>query len=511
MATTIVLKFNKKVQTIPTPSSFEELVSVIKQKFYIKDSKPKIVFKDEDDDKYDIKDEESYQDFLSTNDELTKIKGTVSAKKFFEPPKEDSSDDDSEEEKPKPKQNPKKKEKDKDKDQEKEKEKEKDQENENVQAQINEKNDKEDKLIQRIADLEQCNLELKKTVDRLTSSLNTYIVQIEKHNNGIDSIIQSHAQLINSMFDNKEMFQNINQNLNKVTKIVTQKSELLSNSIDNSSSHSFKVNQVSTTSPYNTVQNVQSTSKMLNNQQYYDNNQKKFVNNNEHLNPTLKPEPIINQPNPVLQNSLGLSQLPPSASQLIGNPNSSTSVPKGEYNCQYVTTEIKISREQYDKKEFFLNIIITNNGTLPWPAKTVFKMARANQKDIAIEDIIVSENIVNIGDKIHIQPKATIISSNAMNNIGFQGFLYNKEIGVIGKVTTFNIVVVEVITTIEIKDKQPEKKEGPKELSQETIEEMYNELCKEFKADECFAREDIINAIKQSQGDLEKARENLFG
>ena len=27
-------------------------------------------------------------------------------------------------------------------------------------------------------------------------------------------------------------------------------------------------------------------------------------------------------------------------------------------------------------------------------------MARANQKDIAIEDIIVSENIVNIGDKI---------------------------------------------------------------------------------------------------------------
>ena len=418
MATTIVLKCNKKIQTIPTPSSFEELVSVIKQKFYIKDSKPKIVFKDEDDDKYDIKDEESYQDFLSTNDELTKIKGKVSAKKFFEPPKE--------------------------------KEKEKDQENENVQAQINEKNDKEDKLIQRIADLEQCNLELKKTIDCLTSSLNTIIVQIEKHNSGIDSIIQSHTQLINSMFDNKEMFQTINQNLNKVTKIVTQKSELLSNSIDNSSSLCFKVNQVSTTSPYNTVQNVQSTSKMLNNQQYYDNNQKKFVNNNEHLNPTPKPEPIINQPNPVLQNSLGLSQLPPSASQLIGNPNSSTSVPKGEYNSQYVTTEIQISREQYDKKEFFLNIIITNNGTLPWPAKTEFKMmGRANQKDISIEDIIVSENIVNIGDTIHIQPKATIISSNAMNNIGFQGFLYNKETGVIGKVTTFNIDVVEVITTIE--------------------------------------------------------------
>ena len=416
MATTIVLKCNKKIQTIPTPSSFEELVSVIKQKFYIKDSKPKIVFKDEDDDKYDIKDEESYQDFLSTNDELTKIKGKVSAKKFFEPPKE--------------------------------KEKEKDQENENVQAQINEKNDKEDKLIQRIADLEQCNLELKKTIDCLTSSLNTIIVQIEKHNSGIDSIIQSHTQLINSMFDNKEMFQTINQNLNKVTKIVTQKSELLSNSIDNSSSLCFKVNQVSTTSPYNTVQNVQSTSKMLNNQQYYDNNQKKFVNNNEHLNPTLKPEPIINQPNPVLQNSLGLSQLPPSASKLIGNPNSS--VPKGEYNCQYVTTEIQISREQYDKKEFFLNIIITNNGTLPWPAKTEFKMmGRANQKDISIEDIIVSENIVNIGDTIHIQPKATIISSNAMKNIGFQGFLFNKETGNIGKVTTFNIDVVEVITTIE--------------------------------------------------------------
>ena len=185
---------------------------------------------------------------------------------------------------------------------------------------------------------------------------------------------------------------------------------------------------------------------MLNNQQYYDNNQKKFVNNNEHLNPTLKPEPIINQPNPVLQNSLGLSQLPPSASKLIGNPNSS--VPKGEYNSQYVT-EIQISREQYDKKEFFLNIIITNNGTLPWPAKTVFKMARANQKDIAIEDIIVSENIVNIGDTIHIQPKATIISSNAMNNIGFQGVLFNKETGNIGKVTTFKIDVVEVITTIE--------------------------------------------------------------
>ena len=202
MATTIVLKCNKKIQTIPTPSSFEELVSVIKQKFYIKDSKPKIVFKDEDDDKYDIKDEESYQDFLSTNDELTKIKGKVSAKKFFEPPKE----------------------KEKEKDQEKEKEKEKDQENENVQAQINEKNDKEDKLIQRIADLEQCNLELKKTIDCLTSSLNTIIVQIEKHNSGIDSIIQSHTQLINSMFDNKEMFQTINQNLNKVTKIVTQKS-----------------------------------------------------------------------------------------------------------------------------------------------------------------------------------------------------------------------------------------------------------------------------------------------
>ena len=458
MATTIVLKFNKKVQTIPTPSSFEELVSVIKQKFYIKDSKPKIVFKDEDDDKYDIKDEESYQDFLSTNDELTKIKGTVSAKKFYEPSKEDSSDDDSEEEKPKPKQNPKKKEKDKDKDQEKEKEKEKDQEkekekekdqeNENVQAQINEKNDKEDKLIQRIADLEQCNLELKKTIDCLTSSLNTIIVQIEKHNSGIDSIIQSHTQLINSMFDNKEMFQTINQNLNKVTKIVTQKSELLSNSIDNSSSLCFKVNQVSTTSPYNTVQNVQSTSKMLNNQQYYDNNQKKFVNNNEHLNPTPKPEPIINQPNPVLQNSLGLSQLPSSASQLIGNPNSS--VPKGEYNSQYVTTEIQISREQYDKKEFFLNIIITNNGTLPWPAKTEFKMmGRANQKDISIEDIIVSENIVNIGDTIHIQPKATIISSNAMKNIGFQGVLFNKETGNIGKVTTFKIDVVEVITTIE--------------------------------------------------------------
>ena len=35
MATTIVLKCNKKIQTIPTPSSFEELVSVIKQKFYI--------------------------------------------------------------------------------------------------------------------------------------------------------------------------------------------------------------------------------------------------------------------------------------------------------------------------------------------------------------------------------------------------------------------------------------------------------------------------------------------
>ena len=465
MATTIVLKCNKKIQTIPTPSSFEELVSVIKQKFYIKDSKPKIVFKDEDDDKYDIKDEESYQDFLSTNDELTKIKGKVSAKKFFEPPKE--------------------------------KEKEKDQENENVQAQINEKNDKEDKLIQRIADLEQCNLELKKTIDCLTSSLNTIIVQIEKHNSGIDSIIQSHTQL----------FQTINQNLNKVTKIVTQKSELLSNSIDNSSSLCFKVNQVSTTSPYNTVQNVQSTSKMLNNQQYYDNNQKKFVNNNEHLNPTLKPEPIINQPNPVLQNSLGLSQLPSSASMLIGNPNSS--VPKGECNSQYVT-EIQISREQYDKKEFFLNIIITNNGTLPWPAKTVFKMARANQKDIAIEDIIVSENIVNIGDTIHIQPKATIISSNAMNNIGFQGFLYNKEIGVIGKVTTFNIDVVEVITTIEIKDKQPEKKEGPEELSQETIDEMYNELCNEFNADQVFEREDIINAIKKSQGDLEKAREILF-
>ena len=416
MATTIVLKCNKKIQTIPTPSSFEELVSVIKQKFYIKDSKPKIVFKDEDDDKYDIKDEESYQDFLSTNDELTKIKGKVSAKKFFEPPKE--------------------------------KEKEKDQENENVQAQINEKNDKEDKLIQRIADLEQCNLELKKTIDCLTSSLNTIIVQIEKHNSGIDSIIQSHTQLINSMFDNKEMFQTINQNLNKVTNIVTQKSELLSNSIDNSSSLCFKVNQVSTTSPYNTVQNVQSTSKMLNNQQYYDNNQKKFVNNNEHLNPTPKPEPIINQPNPVLQNSLGLSQLPSSASQLIGNPNSS--VPKGEYNSQYVTTEIQISREQYDKKEFFLNIIITNNGTLPWPAKTVFKMmGRANQKDISIEDIIVSENIVNIGDTIHIQPKATIISSNAMNNIGFQGVLFNKETGNIGKVTTFKIDVVEVITTIE--------------------------------------------------------------
>ena len=499
MATTIVLKCNKKIQTIPTPSSFEELVSVIKQKFYIKDSKPKIVFKDE----------ESYQDFLSTNDELTKIKGKVSAKKFFEPQKEDSSDDDSEEEKPKPKQNPKKKEKDKDKDQEKEKEKEKDQENENVQAQINEKNDKEDKLIQRIADLEQCNLELKKTIDCLTSSLNTIIVQIEKHNSGIDSIIQSHTQLINSMFDNKEMFQTINQNLNKVTQIVTQKSELLSNSIDNSSSLCFKVNQVSTTSPYNTVQNVQSTSKMLNNQQYYDNNQKKFVNNNEHLNPTLKPEPIINQPNPVLQNSLGLSQLPSSASMLIGNPNSS--VPKGEYNSQYVTTEIQISREQYDKKEFFLNIIITNNGTLPWPAKTVFKMmGRANQKDISIEDIIVSENIVNIGDTIHIQPKATIISSNAMNNIGFQGFLYNKEIGVIGKVTTFNIDVVEVITTIEIKDKQPEKKEGPEELSQKTIDEMYNELCNEFNADQVFEREDIINAIKKSQGDLEKAREILF-
>ena len=39
MATTIVLKFNKKVQTIPTPSSFEELVSVIKQKFYIKEER----------------------------------------------------------------------------------------------------------------------------------------------------------------------------------------------------------------------------------------------------------------------------------------------------------------------------------------------------------------------------------------------------------------------------------------------------------------------------------------
>ena len=249
------------------------------------------------------------------------------------------------------------------------------------------------------------------------------------------------------MLDNKEMFQTINQNLDKVTQIVTQNSELLSNSIDNSSSLCFKVNQVSTTSPYNTVQNVQSTSKMLNNQQYYDNNQKKFVNNNEHLNPTPKPQPIINQPNPVLQNSLGLSQLPSSASQLIGNPNSS--VPKGEYNSQYVT-EIQISREQYDKKEFFLNIIITNNGTLPWPAKTVFKMmARANQKDIVIEDIIVSENIVNIGDTIHIQPKATIISSNAMNNIGFQGVLFNKETGNIGKVTTFKIDVVEVITTIE--------------------------------------------------------------
>ena len=401
----------------------------------------------------------------------------------------------------------KKKRRKKKKDQEKEKEKEKAQENENVQAQINEKNDKEDKLIQRIADLEQCNLELKKTIDCLTSSLNTIIVQIEKHNSGIDSIIQSHTQLINSMLDNKEMFQTINQNLNKVTNIVTQKSELLSNSIDNSSSLCFKVNQVSTTSPYNTVQNVQSTSKMLNNQQYYDNNQKKFVNNNEHLNPTPKPKPIINQPNPVLQNSLGLSQLPSSASQLIGNPNSS--VPKGEYNSQYVT-EIKISREQYDKKEFFLNIIITNNGTLPWPAKTVFKMARANQKDIAIEDIIVSENIVNIGDTIHIQPKATIISSNAMNNIGFQGVLFNKETGNIGKVTTFNIDVVEVITTIEIKDKQPEKKEGPKELSQETIDKMYNELCKRFNADKSFDREDIIKAILQSQGDLETAKDILF-
>ena len=45
MATTIVLKCNKKVQKIQAPSSFEELVSVIKQKFYIKDSKPKIAFK----------------------------------------------------------------------------------------------------------------------------------------------------------------------------------------------------------------------------------------------------------------------------------------------------------------------------------------------------------------------------------------------------------------------------------------------------------------------------------
>ena len=62
MATTIVLKCNKKIQTIPTPSSFEELVSVIKQKFYIKDSKPKIVFKDEDDDKYDIKVDEVITD-----------------------------------------------------------------------------------------------------------------------------------------------------------------------------------------------------------------------------------------------------------------------------------------------------------------------------------------------------------------------------------------------------------------------------------------------------------------
>ena len=58
--------------------------------------------------------------------------------------------------------------------------------------------------------------------------------------------------------------------------------------------------------------------------------------------------------------------------------------------------------------------------------------------------------------------------------------------------------------------KQPEKKEGPKELSQETIDEMYNELCKRFNADGSFDREDIINAILQSQGDIETAKDILF-
>ena len=522
MATTIVLKCNKKVQKIQAPSSFEELVSVIKQKFYIKDSKPKIAFKDEDDDKYDIKDEESYQDFLSTNDDLKKIKGYVSAKKFFDPPKEDedSSEDDSEDEKSKPKQRPKKK--DKEKEKEKEKEVPKDLEK---KTQINEistsNNDKEEKLLLRISALEQCNLELKKTIDGLTTSLNAFILQVEKHNNGIDSIIQSQTNIINSikssMIDNKEMFQNIKQNLNEVTKMVANKSEMLSNSlpqIDNPTYLLPQNNQISDKPPYSTVQNAQSTSKMFTNPQIssYDSMEKIYVNNNNANNPTPKPNSIINQQNPIDDNSLGISKLPPSSSKLFGNSNlSNLSSLKGEYNSQYIT-EIKISKEQYDKKEFYFNLIITNNGSLPWPANTIFKMGRANQKDILIEDIIVSENIVKIGDTIHIQPKATVISNNDMTKFDFQGYLFNKELGVIGKVTTFNIIVIEEIFTIELKEKQPQKTEDedPKELSQEQIDKMYKKLCEIYQADELFNEGDIINAIMQSQGVLETAKDILF-
>lgn len=517
---TIVLKCNKKVKVISTPSSYEQLVSIIKEKFNIKDSKPKIIFKDEDDDKYPITDQLSYQDFLTANEELKKIKAAVIAKKFYEPSEEknDDSDDDSVEEKPKPK--PKKKDDSLHSFKKKE--------------EVNNENNISDKdknldspLMKRIDSLEKSNYELKKSIEDLSQFITNFISKVDKNSQDINTLLQNQSvamsNITNSVIMNQEIINSIRNNLDEVTKIVkNQSAMMLNNSLPSIGNPTMLKNDKPIYKIYNTI-SESGTNFHQPNQEYSNplapQEKKLYTNSNDaHKEKTPFPQNSSKEDsifkedvsNPgSIQMPLSFSKLP-SASQLKGNQEESTSTikPKGEYNS-LIHNDITVSEEQVQKEEFYITLIISNNGTLPWPENTMFKMARANQKIISIEDIKLKDGTVAIGETVYVKPKAKLLSKEKCTKYNFQGYIFNKEIGVIGKICSLTISVLESVATIVIKEDKKEEQNN-KPLTQETIDKIYKKLCDDYDVDNIFVRDDIINAIKKSNGDPNRAQKILF-
>lgn len=126
--------------------------------------------------------------------------------------------------------------------------------------------------------------------------------------------------------------------------------------------------------------------------------------------------------------------------QITGKENKKNSKKEGEYSSLF-ESQIQISSDQAKTKEFYITIIVTNKGTLPWPKNTKFKMLKKRKTLLSIDDIIVKDGILLTGEKVYISTKVTLLTDEKKDGYTFQGYIYNKIQGPIGKVVKFTLTI----------------------------------------------------------------------